>query len=88
MLEERVSYRVKGFTNRWSIIDILDGYCLLENETFGDETFYIVCSIVANVEFLPYVNKFSGVRHTLPTIMEIVTTTYDDLETTLYDLEV
>ena len=38
MIENSVEYRVKGYTNKWALIDTLDHYGLLENSTWGDET--------------------------------------------------
>ena len=36
MLKDNVSYKVQGYTNKWSVIDRYKGFALLENETYGD----------------------------------------------------
>lgn len=82
MLNEKTSYKVKGYTNRWSIMDTYRGYALLENETYGDETCYLVVKINAPVENKQYTRK-DGTKIMLPTIMKVVCETYDDLITTI-----
>ena len=84
-INENVSYKVYGYSNRWSVIDRIDDYALLENETWGDET----CLLVVNVK-APVVDKLYKTRDgkmiRIPTIMEVLDETYDDLQTALEDL--
>jgi hypothetical protein len=83
-IEMNNEYRVNGYTNRWSVIDEYHGYALLENNTYGDETCYLVVKQYAKVEDKTY-TKRNGEKITLPTIMETVCETYDDLHTALED---
>jgi hypothetical protein len=73
MINYNVNYKVEGYTNKWSVIDDLNGYVLLENNTWGDETCYLVAK-----QDQPTPNN---------AIMEVAGETYDDLETALEDLE-
>lgn len=72
MINYDINYKVEGYTNKWSVIDDFKGYVLLENNTWGDETCYLVAK-----QCQPTPNN---------TIREIVGETYDDLETALEDL--
>jgi hypothetical protein len=84
MIQLNKDYKVEGYTNRWSVIDTYHGFALLENNTYGDETCYLVVKEDANVEEKTY-TKRNGEKITLPTIMETVCETYDDLITALED---
>jgi hypothetical protein len=84
MIQRNKDYKVEGYTNRWSVIDTYHGFALLENNTYGDETCYLVVKEDAKVEEKTY-TKRNGEKITLPTIMETVCETYDDLETALED---
>lgn len=84
MLEKNVEYKVKGYTNRWSLIDQLGGYGLLENNTWGDETCYLVVKMDQEALEKRYKNRDSEVVM-IPTIQEVVCETYDGLEVALGD---
>ena len=84
MIQRNKDYKVEGYTNRWSVIDTYHGFALLENNTYGDETCYLVVKQDAKVEEKTY-TKRNGEKITLPTIMETVCETYDDLITALED---
>lgn len=84
MLHTHTEYRVKGYTNRWSVIDTYRGYALLENCTYGDETCYLVVKLEQQPVTLPYKKK-DGTFVNLPTIFEVVCETYDGIETALKD---
>lgn len=84
MLEKKVDYKVKGYSNRWSIIDTYEGYGLLENNTYGDETCYLVVELDQAPAMLLY-KKRDGSTVYLPTILEVVCETYDGIETALED---
>lgn len=83
------SYRVKGYRNRWSVIDEKrqDGttYFLLENECFGDESIMIVVRADARVEQKEIITAQGDFR-TVNVIMDVVGETWDDLDTALDDL--
>lgn len=85
MLKNNVDYKVKGYTNRWSVIDQYKGYRLLENCTYGDETCLLVVRYNAKVEDIEYTKKSTGEKIIIPTIMEVVCETYDDIVTALED---
>lgn len=84
MLKRNENYKVSGYRNRWSIIDELAGYGLLENNTYGDETCYLVVKLDQEPAVLRY-KKTEGDIVLLPTIMEVVCETCDGLETALED---
>ena len=84
MLHTNTDYKVKGYTNRWSIIDTLDNYALLENNTYGDETCYLVVKLDEKPVTLPYKKK-DGTYVNLPTINNVVCETFDDIQTALED---
>lgn len=85
MIKKNVDYKVKGYTNRWSVIAQYKGYRLLENCTWGDETCYLVVRYNAKVEDKEYTKKSTGEKVTIPTIMEVVCETFDDIVTALED---
>jgi hypothetical protein len=81
MLDEKVEYKVCGYRNRWSIIDTVADYVLLENCTYGDETCYLV---VKDQE--PVMRTYRRPDDTtveLPTIMDVICETYDGREIAL-----
>lgn len=87
MIEQNVEYRVKGYTNKWALIDTLEHYGLLENSTWGDETCYLVVDLNQEAEMKRY-KRTDGSFVELPTIMEVLGETYDGLETALDDLDI
>lgn len=84
MLQEKVEYKVNGYTNRWSLIDTMAGYGLLENNTYGDETCYLVVKMDQEAAMQRY-KRGDGSIVELPTIQEVVCETYDGLEVALDD---
>ena len=46
--------KINGYTNKWSALDttIYDGkmYGIFENDTFGDETYYLLCDITDGIQ--------------------------------------
>ena len=85
MIKNNVEYRVKGYTNKWALIDTLDHYGLLENSTYGDETCYLVADLNQEPEMRRYKRTDESFVE-LPTIMEVLGETYDGLEIALDDL--
>ena len=85
MIENNVEYRVKGYTNKWALIDTTDHYGLLENSTYGDETCYLVVDLKQEPEMRRYKRTDESFVE-LPTIMGVLGETYDGLETALDDL--
>ena len=79
MLDWKTNYRVKDFANYWSIIDTYKGYALLENNKFGDESFYVVAKMDAPVERMKAIKK-DGEIVDVDVIMDVVDTTWDCLE--------
>ena len=84
-VKENIDYKVKGYFNKWSVIDTFKGYALMENNTYGDETCYLVVRINDNVQELEYTKKSTEEKIILPTIMEVICETYDGIETALED---
>lgn len=84
MLQKNTEYKVKGYTNRWSLIDTHEGYGLLENNTYGDETCYLVVKMDQEPAMLRY-KKSDGSTIHLPTILDVVCETYDGIEIALED---
>ena len=84
MLNKNTEYKVKGYTNRWAIIDTFKGYALLENSTWGDETCYLVAKLNQEPQDLKY-KKSNGNIIVLPTIIDILCETFDGLEVALED---
>lgn len=84
-VKENIDYKVKGYYNKWSVIDTYRDYVLLENNTFGDETCYLVVRKNDNVKELEYTKKSTGEKVILPTIMEVVCETFDGIEIALED---
>ena len=88
--KEIKEYRVRGYKNRWYVIDTSrdylrgENYVLLENCTWGDGTFWLVAKLENNVEEVEY-NTKSGGKITLPTIQSVVCETYDLLDWALRD---
>lgn len=80
-------FKVKGYYNKWSVIDTYQEWALLENCTYGDETCYLVVR-----KDVPVIRKhstdttFSGkMVGYYDEIQEVVCETYDDIITALED---
>lgn len=84
MLELNVEYRVRDYSNRWSIIDTHEKWALLENCTWGDETCYLVVPMEQEITMRKY-RRGDGSIVELPTIDLITCETYDDIITALED---
>lgn len=80
-------YKVKGYYYKWSVIDVLGDYALLENCTWGDETCYLVVKRDAPIKRkFSYDILLSGVMEgSYDEIQEVIAETYDDLQTALED---
>ena len=84
MLNFKEDYKVKGYKNKWSLIDTYQGYGLLENNTWGDETCYLVVELNQNPVILPYKMK-DGTTVNLPTIIKVLCETFDNIVQALED---
>lgn len=84
-VQKNIDYKVKGYYNKWSVIDTYKGYALMENNTYGDETCYLVVKVKDNVQDKEYTKKSNGEKIVLPTIMKVVCETYDGIEIALED---
>lgn len=80
-----IEYKVKDYYNKWSVIDIFEGYALLENTTYGDETCYLVVEVDNNVKDITYIKRSTDEKIVLPTIMNVVCETFDGIEVALED---
>lgn len=78
-------FKVKGYYNRWSVIDVYEEWALLENCTYGDETCYLVVRRDTEIKERYYTKTYDGTSVLLPTIFEVVCETYDDINTALED---
>ena len=83
--EKRI--KVKDYIGAWSVIDDLNGYVLLEHNTYGDETCYLVVK-ASDFEWKEFTKKSTGEKVLLPYFSDAYET-YDDIETALddYDLK-
>lgn len=81
--EKRI--KVADYKGTWSVIDDHDGYVLLEHNTYGDETCYLV--IKANEFEWKAFNTKDGSEVVLPFFpaTSYVYETYDDIESCLED---
>ncbi|MBO5924661.1 MAG: hypothetical protein J6Q52_00170 [Clostridia bacterium] len=87
MLEiNNVEYKVEKYFNRWSVIDTHGEYALLENCTWGDSSFYLLVRRDVGIEDKVYTLKKSKEKIVLPTIIEVLAETYDDILTAIEDL--
>lgn len=84
-VQKNIDYKVNGYYNKWSVIAIYKGYALMENNTYGDETCYLVVKVKDNVQDKEYTRKSNGEKIVLPTIMEVICETYDGIEIALED---
>ena len=84
-VKKNIDYKINGYYNKWSVIDTYKGYALMENNTYGDETCYLVVKVKDNVQDKEYTKKSNGEKIVLPTIMEVVCETYDGIEVALED---
>lgn len=84
-VKKGIDYKVKGYYNKWSVIDTYKDYALLENNTYGDETCYLVVRTNNNVQELKYTKSSTGENVVLATIMKVVCETYDGIEIALED---
>lgn len=87
-VRENIDYKVKGYLGKWNVIDKFKDYALLENNAYGDETCYLVVQISNNVEELDYTKSTTGEKIRLPTVIEVVCETHDDIVTALRDEEI
>jgi hypothetical protein len=77
IVEPLVEYKVHGYRNKWSVISTLGDYALLENNSYGDETCYLVVEIKDNVCII------DGRL----VVMHVVCETFDGLEVALEDMD-
>ena len=87
MIQENTSYKVKGYTNTWSVISSYRGFVLLENEVWGDETCYLVVRKNVKTPMKEY-KKRNGEKIMLPTISAKTYETFDDIRTCLIDEDI
>lgn len=83
-------FKVKGYTNKWSIINESHGYVMLENSTWGDETNYLVIPGDAEVINRPHKRR-DGNYTIIPTVEleeEKILETFDDIDTCLEDNDI
>lgn len=80
-------FKVRGYRNKWSVIDEYEEWALLENATWGDETCYLVVRKDAPIKRKFSSDKdFSGIMvGYYDEIEEVVCETYDDIITALED---
>ena len=86
--DDTIEYKITGYTNRWSIIDdyTVNGkhYALLENNEWGDETYYLVVEL-GTEKMKNYHSSRTGAKYQLPTFDDIICETNDDIKTALTD---
>lgn len=75
--------KVEGYLGAWSVIDDLNGYVLLEHNTYGDETCYLIAK-AKNFEWREFTKKTTGEKVILPYFSETYET-YDSIEIALED---
>lgn len=85
VLQDQPRIKVEGYNGFWSVIDDHDGYVLVEHNTYGDETCYLVFRAwefrwkeitlrTGAVEIMPFIDDDVDVYET-----------YDDIITCLED---
>ncbi len=87
-IDLKADYKVRDYYNRWSIIDTYGDYALLENNTYGDETCFLVVEMNKNNLVDKQYKTSTGEVIVLPTFLEVVCETYDDIITALRDEEI
>lgn len=80
--------RLENYYGSYSVIDDLNGYVLLEHNTYGDETALLVVK-ASDFEWKEYTNKKSGEKVNRPFFNKNVSVyeTFDDIKTALEDYE-
>lgn len=77
---------VNGYYGSWSIIDDYKGYVLLEHNTYGDETCYLI--VQADKVYWDNQRIKDGKLISIPSFWSSdVYETYDDIETALNDYD-
>lgn len=79
--EKRI--KVEGYRGFWSVIDDHNGYVLLEHNTWGDETCYLVFK--AKDFNWKEITLKTGEKIVVPYVAALVFETYDDIITCLED---
>ena len=86
ILKSAKEIKVEDYIGLWSVIDDLNGYVLLEHNTYGDETCYLVAK---SEDFIlrDFIKKSTEKKVKLPYLPKTaeVFETYDDIETCLED---
>ena len=81
-LKREKNIKVINYKGFWSVIDDYEGYVLLEHNTYGDESFYLV------VKAKDFIWKEISANKVVPFFDQIadVYETYDDIKTCLEDM--
>lgn len=85
-LRKAKAIKVENCVGFWSVIDNAYGYVMLEHNSFGDETEYLVIKATEYV-MKEFTNKLTGEKHLRPFFPSSVPyyETFDGIETALED---
>ena len=83
-LKKESIIKVEGREGSYSVIDDYHGYVMLEHNTYGEED--ILVAKASDFIWKEYTNRKTGEKVNRPFFRQVDTySTYDDIETTLYD---
>lgn len=85
VLKEAKAIKVKDYVGAWAVIDDMNGYVLLEHNTYGDETCYLVAK-AKDFIWKAFKKKGTEEKVILPYFEETYET-YDGLEEALEDYD-
>ena len=84
-IREAKQIKVNNYIGSWSIIDDNGKYALLEHNTDGDETCYLVVEVDSYI-MKDFIKKSDMSIVTLPYYENVIGETYDSLDIALEDL--
>lgn len=85
LLEKEGFIKVAGYNGSWSVIDNFKGYVLLEHNTYGDETCYLVVR-ASDFEWRQFrLRNNEVVNAPYFSLNTIIYETFDDIKTCLED---
>ena len=86
ILKKARKIKVENYIGLWSVIDDLNGYVLLEHNTYGDETCYLVAK-ANDFTLKDFIKKSTEEKVKIPFLPETATIfeTYDGIEICLED---
>ena len=86
ILKKQEKIKVENYIGAWTVIDDMDGYVMLEHNTYGDETCYLVAK-AEDFMWKDFIKKSTEEKIKLAYLPETATVfeTYDGIEICLND---